>query len=66
MAGWIKMPLGREVGLGTGGILLDGDPAPPSKKGGGRGTAQLPYKVQKYCNMCSTTVKALQHLQELC
>jgi len=33
MAGWIKMPLGMEVGLGPGDFLLDGDPAPPSKKG---------------------------------
>ena len=29
MAGWIKMPLGIEVGLGPGQIVLDGDPAPP-------------------------------------
>jgi len=30
MAGWIKMPLGREVGLSPSNILLDGDPpAPP-------------------------------------
>ena len=30
-AGWIKMPLGMEIGLGTlgkGDIVLDGDPAP--------------------------------------
>ena len=33
MAGWIKMPLGMEVGLGPGDFVLDGDPAPPSKKG---------------------------------
>jgi len=32
-AGWIKMPLGREVGFGPGDVVLDGDPAPP------RGTA---------------------------
>ena len=25
--GWIKMPLGTEVGLGPGDIVLDGDPA---------------------------------------
>jgi len=25
------MPLGTEVGLGTGHILLDGDPAPPKE-----------------------------------
>ena len=29
--GWIKMPLGTEVGLGTGHIVLDGNPAPPWK-----------------------------------
>jgi len=28
---WIKMPLGTEVGLGPGHILLDGDPAPLRK-----------------------------------
>ena len=27
MAGWIKMPLGTEVGLDPGHIMLDGDPA---------------------------------------
>ena len=33
-AGWIKMALGMEVSLGPGHIVLDGDPAPPSQKGG--------------------------------
>jgi len=28
-AGLFKMPLGTEVGLGLGDIVLDGDPAPP-------------------------------------
>jgi len=32
MAGWIKMPLGMEVGF-PGAFVLDGDPASP-KKGG--------------------------------
>jgi len=32
-AGWIKMPLGTEVGLGSGDVVLDGDPAPPKKVG---------------------------------
>jgi len=36
--GWIKMPLGTEVGLGLGNIVFDGDLAPP--KGG---TAALPH-----------------------
>ena len=30
--GWIKMPLGTEVGLGPGDIVLDGDPAPPTER----------------------------------
>jgi len=30
-AGWIKMPLGTEVGLGLGHIVLDEDSAPPTK-----------------------------------
>jgi len=28
-AGWIKMPRGMEEGIGSGHIVLDGDPAPP-------------------------------------
>ena len=32
-AGWIKMALGMEVGFGPGHIVLDGDPAPLSRKG---------------------------------
>jgi len=33
MDGWIKMPLGMEVGLSAGDFVLDGDPAPLPKKG---------------------------------
>jgi len=33
MAGWIKMSLGMEVGLGPGDFVLDGDPVPPPQKG---------------------------------
>jgi len=33
MAGWIKMPLGTEVGLSPGHIVIDGDQAPLQKKG---------------------------------
>jgi len=32
MAGWIKMPLGREVSLEASNIVLDGDPAPSPQK----------------------------------
>ena len=31
MAGWIKIPLGSEVGLGPGDVVLDGDPVPPKR-----------------------------------
>jgi len=31
MAGWIKMPLSTEVGIGPGDIMLDRDPSPPKK-----------------------------------
>jgi len=34
MAGWIKMPLGRKVGINPSDVVLDGDPAPPPPKGG--------------------------------
>ena len=33
VAGWIKMPLGTKVGLGSGHIVLDWNPAPPLPKG---------------------------------
>jgi len=33
MAGWIRMPLGMELGLSPGHIVLDGDPAPPMERG---------------------------------
>ena len=32
-AGWINMPLGMEVGLGTGDFVFDGNPAPQKKMG---------------------------------
>jgi len=31
MAGWIKMPLGMDVNLGSGDYVVDGDPAPPKR-----------------------------------
>jgi len=39
-AGWTKMPLGTEVGLGPGDFVFDGYPAPPKK-----GTAPHPILV---------------------
>ena len=32
-AGWTKLILGTEVGLGAGHIVLDGDPSPPGERG---------------------------------
>jgi len=45
--GWIKMPLGTEVGLGQGDAVLDGDPAPPRK-----GAQQPPphFSAHVYCS----------------
>jgi len=44
-AGWIKMPLGTEVGLHTDHIVLDGDPARPKK-----GTQSSPLtSAHVYC-----------------
>jgi len=43
MAGWIKMPLGMEIGLGPGDFVLDEDPAPRFPKMG-RSPASPPQK----------------------
>ena len=58
MAGWNKMPLGTEVGLGAGDIVLDGDPAPPARKGAQRpplfahfAVAWSPIKSQKFTDV---------------
>ena len=42
-AGCIRMPLGTEVGLGYGDIVLDGDPAPATE----RDTAALHFSAHK-------------------
>jgi len=43
--GWIKMPLGTEVGLGQGHIVLDGDPV-TSQKGG---HSKPQFSAHVYC-----------------
>ena len=52
-AGWIKMPLGTEVGLGPGDIVLDRDPAPsPAKR------AQLPeFSAHVYCGQMAVCIR---------
>jgi len=48
-AGWIKMPLGMEVDLSPGHIVLDGDPAPPRK-----GAQEPPPHFVTYVYCCQT------------
>ena len=43
MAGWMKMPLGTEVGLGPGDFVFDGDPATRRKR------AHSPYQIFGPC-----------------
>jgi len=43
--GWINMPLGTEVGLGLGDVVLDGDPVPPAESG----TAAPDFSADVYC-----------------
>ena len=52
MAGLIKMPLGMEVNLGPGDIVLDGVAAPPK-----RGTAPQ-FSVRVYCGQTAGWMKA--------
>jgi len=47
------MPLGREVGLGPGDFVLDGDLAPPTE----RGTTAPPF----FGPLCSGTVACLSN-----
>jgi len=53
MAGWIKTPLGREVGLGQSDIALDGDPAPLPKKG----TEPPKFLANVYCGQTAGWIK---------
>jgi len=45
MARWIKMPLGRKIGLDPSDIVLDGDPAPPLQKSGRAHTNFRPVSI---------------------
>jgi len=44
-AGYIKMPLGMEVGLSPGDFVFDGDPATPRKKGTPTPSNFLPMSI---------------------
>jgi len=51
MAGWIKMPLGMQVGLSQGHIVLDGDPAPLPQR------AQPPILAHICCGQMAGWIK---------
>ena len=52
MAVWIKMPLGREVGLSPSDIVLDGDSAPLSER------ARSPqFSARLYCGQTAGWIK---------
>ena len=51
-AGWTKMPLRVEVGLGPGDVVLDGVAAPPK-----RGTAPSQFSVHIYCGQTAGWIK---------
>ena len=54
MAGWIKMLLGREAGLGPRDIVIHGYPAPLPKRG------QSPqFSAHLYCSQTAGWIKML-------
>ena len=53
MAGWIKMPLGTELGLGTGDFVLDGTQLPSPKTG----RSPLQFSAHVYCNQTAGWIK---------
>jgi len=53
-AGWIKMPLGTELNLGPGDVLLDGVGAPHKTLKG----AQPQFSVHVYCGQTVGWMKA--------
>ena len=54
MAAWIKMSLGMEQGLGQGDFVLEGDHAPPPRKG-----AEPPpkFSAHVYCGQTAGCMK---------
>jgi len=52
--GWIKVPLGMEVGLDPGYTMLDGAPAPPTERGTGAPTFRPMSSVAKWSPISAT------------
>jgi len=59
MAAWIKMSLGMEQGLGPGDFVLDGDPAPPARKGGGASK----FSAHVYCGQTAAWTRMPRGMQ---
>jgi len=63
MAGWMKVLLGTEVGLGPGCVVLYGDPASPPKKGAHQppifGTCIVAKLSNRYNFHCMTASDSL-------
>ena len=64
MVGWINMPLGTEVGLGPGHIVLDGDRAPTQK--GHSSCPFQPMSIFAKRSPISATAEHLFHLPQDC
>ena len=60
MAGWIKMPLDMEVGLGPDDFVLDGDPAPPPQKKSG---APPKFWAHIYCGQTAGWIKMVLRVE---
>jgi len=64
-AGWIKMPPGTEVELGPGHIVIDGDSAPPPRKGhSGTLFSAIVYIVAKWSPISTTAEHLLNELRD--
>jgi len=59
--GWIRMPLGMEVGLGPSDIVLDGDTAPPTERGTAAPTFRAMSIVAKRSPISSTAELLLRY-----
>ena len=59
MAGWVKMPLGMEVGLSPDDIVLDGDPALPAERGIAASSTFCPMSIVAKQSPVSATAELL-------
>jgi len=64
--GWIKVPLGTEVGLGPGDIVLDGDPAPSPTERGTAASTFWPMSFVAKRSPISATAELVADWMPLC